>query len=123
LANYQPLITASDADLEDLRAAVTRTCWPTPWPIGGWQAGVDTGELRRLVEYWAAPRFPSGRPRSAASPVKARCRWFLPMRTSWLRWDRDMAGRVERADQRSSRCDIAGTGARRPPIEAANTPG
>jgi pimeloyl-ACP methyl ester carboxylesterase len=53
LANHQPLIAVSDASLEDLRVRLRATRWPTPWPLDGWQAGVDTGELRRLVEYWA----------------------------------------------------------------------
>jgi len=49
----QPLIAVSDADLEDLRARLRATRWPTAWPLDGWQAGIDTGELRRIVEYWA----------------------------------------------------------------------
>jgi len=53
LANHPPLIAVSDSDLDDLRARLHATRWPTPWPLDGWQAGVDTGELRRLVEYWA----------------------------------------------------------------------
>lgn len=52
-ANPRALIAVSDADLEDLRARLRATRWPTPWPVDGWQAGVDTRELRRLVEYWA----------------------------------------------------------------------
>src|SRR5918996_4405663 len=52
VADPQPLIALSDADLEDLRARLRATRWPTPWPLEGWEAGTDTGELRRLVEYW-----------------------------------------------------------------------
>ena len=53
VADQQPLIAVSDAHLEDLRARLRATRWPTPWPLEGWQAGTDSGELRRLVEYWA----------------------------------------------------------------------
>ncbi|MFG3099355.1 epoxide hydrolase family protein [Streptomyces sp. NPDC048182] len=48
-----PLLQVSDADLADLRARLRATRWPEPWPVGGWEAGTDTAELRRLVTYWA----------------------------------------------------------------------
>lgn len=48
-----PMIRVPDGELDDLRARLLRTRWPTPWPIGGWDAGTDPVELRRLVEHWA----------------------------------------------------------------------
>ncbi|HEX6448913.1 MAG TPA: epoxide hydrolase [Trebonia sp.] len=46
-----------DADLDELRSRLRRTRWPEPWPPqdagSGWEAGTDSGELRRLVTYWA----------------------------------------------------------------------
>lgn len=45
------------SDLEDLRSRLRAGRWPLPWPGqdagGGWRAGVDAGELLRLVRYWA----------------------------------------------------------------------
>lgn len=48
-----PLISVSDDELDDLRTRLQRTRWPAAWPVDAWQAGTDTRELRRLVEYWA----------------------------------------------------------------------
>ncbi|MFJ8948094.1 epoxide hydrolase family protein [Streptomyces sp. NPDC102395] len=48
-----PMITVSDAELAELRARLERTRWAAPWPVDGWEAGVDTAELRRLAAYWA----------------------------------------------------------------------
>jgi pimeloyl-ACP methyl ester carboxylesterase len=46
-----------DADLVELRSRLRGTRWPEPWPPrdagSGWEAGTDSGELRRLVTYWA----------------------------------------------------------------------
>jgi Epoxide hydrolase N terminus len=42
----QPLIAVGDDDLRATRR-------PSPWPLDAWQAGADSGELRRLVEYLA----------------------------------------------------------------------
>jgi pimeloyl-ACP methyl ester carboxylesterase len=53
VAHPQPLVAVSDADLADLRTRLRATRWPTPWPLAAWQAGSDSGELRRLVRYWA----------------------------------------------------------------------
>lgn len=47
------VITVSDADLHDLRARLRVTRWAEPWPVGGWEAGTDVAELRRLVTFWA----------------------------------------------------------------------
>ncbi|MEU6403337.1 epoxide hydrolase family protein [Streptomyces sp. NPDC046985] len=49
-----PVISVSDAELDDLRARLRATRWPEPWPGEGWEAGADQRELRRLVRYWAA---------------------------------------------------------------------
>jgi len=49
-----PLISVSDAELEELRTRLRGTRWPTPWPTSGWDAGTEPGELRRLVDYWSS---------------------------------------------------------------------
>ncbi|MGY0234190.1 epoxide hydrolase family protein [Longispora urticae] len=46
-------LAVTDAELDDLRSRLRNTRWPTPWPVLGWEAGTDPGELRRLVSYWA----------------------------------------------------------------------
>jgi pimeloyl-ACP methyl ester carboxylesterase len=52
-----PVLRVPDADLEELRSRLRGARWPRPWPErdagGGWDAGTDAGELRRLVQYWA----------------------------------------------------------------------
>ncbi|WP_207944701.1 epoxide hydrolase family protein [Actinomadura rubrisoli] len=48
------VITVPEAELDELRSRLLRTRWPIPWPVGGWEAGTDVGELRRLVDYWAS---------------------------------------------------------------------
>jgi pimeloyl-ACP methyl ester carboxylesterase len=53
VADHQPVIAVSDADIDDLRARLHATRWPTAWPLDAWQAGADSGELRRLAQYWA----------------------------------------------------------------------
>jgi len=47
------LISVTDAELDELRTRLLVTRWPTAWPVDGWEAGTEVGELRRLVEYWA----------------------------------------------------------------------
>lgn len=49
-----PLISVADAELDELRTRLTATRWPAEWPLAGWEAGAEAGELRRLVEYWAS---------------------------------------------------------------------
>lgn len=50
-----PLISVSDEELDDLRGRLRRARWPAEWPgTGGWDAGTDPRELRRLADYWAA---------------------------------------------------------------------
>ncbi|WP_329249977.1 hypothetical protein OG417_04180 [Actinoallomurus sp. NBC_01490] len=44
MPDHRPLITVSDADLEDLRARLRAFRWPVPWPLDGWQAGTDTSD-------------------------------------------------------------------------------
>jgi len=48
------MISVTDAELDELRTRLLATRWPTDWPQGGWDAGTEAGELRRLVEYWAS---------------------------------------------------------------------
>ncbi|MBB5085262.1 epoxide hydrolase N-terminal domain-containing protein [Nonomuraea endophytica] len=43
------MIAVTDGELDELRSRLRHTRWPTPWPIGAWEAGTDPGELRRLV--------------------------------------------------------------------------
>lgn len=53
MTDHPPLIAVTDEELEDLRARLRATRWPTRWPVDGWEAGADTTEVRRLAEYWA----------------------------------------------------------------------
>ncbi|MFC6937986.1 epoxide hydrolase N-terminal domain-containing protein [Actinomadura yumaensis] len=54
MAGGTPMIDVPDAELDELRSRLLRTRWPAPWPVGGWEAGADAGELRRLAAYWAS---------------------------------------------------------------------
>jgi pimeloyl-ACP methyl ester carboxylesterase len=54
MSHPTPLITVAEAELAELRSRLLHTRWPTAWPIGGWAAGTDLGEMRRLVDYWAS---------------------------------------------------------------------
>ena len=47
------MISVSEAELDELRARLRATRWPTPWPVESWEAGTEERTLRRLVEYWA----------------------------------------------------------------------
>ncbi|MCA1218303.1 epoxide hydrolase family protein [Streptomyces sp. 8L] len=49
-----PMISVGDTELDDLRARLRATRWAAPWPGGGWEAGTDPAELRRLVAHWAS---------------------------------------------------------------------
>jgi pimeloyl-ACP methyl ester carboxylesterase len=42
------------AELEDLRARVSATRWPSAVGVDDWSRGVPGGYLRELAEYWAA---------------------------------------------------------------------
>jgi pimeloyl-ACP methyl ester carboxylesterase len=48
------VLAVTDAELAELRSRLLGTRWPTPWPTCGWDTGTDSGELRRLVAYWAS---------------------------------------------------------------------
>jgi pimeloyl-ACP methyl ester carboxylesterase len=52
-ASNLPLMSVSDADLDDLRRRLRATRWPLAWPTPEWEAGTSATELRRLVGYWA----------------------------------------------------------------------
>lgn len=54
MTGHRPLIAVTDTELDDLRSRLRATRWPAAWPVGGWEAGTDAGELRRLVSYWAS---------------------------------------------------------------------
>lgn len=47
------LISVTDPELDELRARLRDTRWPTPWPAIGWDAGTEPDQLQRLVDYWA----------------------------------------------------------------------
>ncbi len=49
-----PVLAVADAELAELRSRLLATRWPTAWPVDGWDAGTDPGELRRLVDHWAS---------------------------------------------------------------------
>jgi pimeloyl-ACP methyl ester carboxylesterase len=53
MTDHRPLLAVPDADLEELRSRLRHTRWPTPWPVEGWAAGTEPGELRRLADHWA----------------------------------------------------------------------
>jgi hypothetical protein len=40
------------ADLDDLRARLSRTRWPSQLPGAGWRRGVPVAYLKELVDYW-----------------------------------------------------------------------
>jgi epoxide hydrolase len=42
------------ADLDELRARLSRTRWPAQLPGEGWSRGVPVSYLRELAEYWSA---------------------------------------------------------------------
>ncbi|TDD56494.1 epoxide hydrolase [Nonomuraea terrae] len=48
------MIAVPDEELNELRSRLRATRWPTAWPMSGWDAGAEIGELRRLVAYWAS---------------------------------------------------------------------
>jgi pimeloyl-ACP methyl ester carboxylesterase len=54
MTRHAPMIAVPGAELNELRSRLLNTRWPTPWPATGWEAGTDSGELRRLVTYWAS---------------------------------------------------------------------
>lgn len=39
-------------DIDDLRARIAHTRWPSQLPGGGWSRGVPVSYLKKLVEYW-----------------------------------------------------------------------
>ncbi|SEG86669.1 Pimeloyl-ACP methyl ester carboxylesterase [Actinacidiphila yanglinensis] len=53
MTDHPPLLAVPDAELDELRARLRGTRWPTAWPLDGWAAGTEPGELRRLVAHWA----------------------------------------------------------------------
>jgi pimeloyl-ACP methyl ester carboxylesterase len=57
MTGERSVLRVTDADLEELRTRLRGTRWPRPWPPqgadGGWAAGTDVAELRRLARYWA----------------------------------------------------------------------
>jgi len=54
VTRHETMIAITDTELDDLRSRLLDTRWAAPWPVTGWDAGTDAGELRRLVTYWAS---------------------------------------------------------------------
>lgn len=48
-----PPFHVPDEAVSDLQRRLRGARWPEPWPVNGWAAGTEPGELRRLVSYWA----------------------------------------------------------------------
>ncbi|MCO5969347.1 epoxide hydrolase family protein [Actinoallomurus soli] len=53
MSHRTPLLSVTDAELNDLRSRLLGTRWPVAWPGSGWEVGADVGAVRRLAEYWA----------------------------------------------------------------------
>ncbi len=54
VANVEPFtIWVDDAVLDDLRARIRATRWPSPAPGASWSQGTDLAYLRRTLAYWA----------------------------------------------------------------------
>ncbi len=47
-------IAVAEEVLDDLRARLARTRWPSQPPEEGWELGVDVAYLRELCGHWAA---------------------------------------------------------------------
>jgi len=45
-------VRVNDADLEDLRLRLVRTCLPEPIAGDSWDAGMPIAYLRELIGYW-----------------------------------------------------------------------
>lgn len=46
------LLRVCAREVDELRARISATRWPLPWPTEPWAAGTDLGEVRRLADYW-----------------------------------------------------------------------
>ncbi|MGH3622672.1 MAG: epoxide hydrolase N-terminal domain-containing protein, partial [Sciscionella sp.] len=46
-------ITATDAELDDLRERLRRTRWPNEEPVDDWSQGLPLAYARELGRYWA----------------------------------------------------------------------
>jgi Epoxide hydrolase N terminus len=47
-------VRVGEGVLEDLRARLARTRWPSQPVEEGWELGVDVAYLRELCDYWGA---------------------------------------------------------------------
>lgn len=54
MTDRPPLVAVTGAELDDLRTRLRGTRWAAPWPGGGWDAGTEVVELRRLVRFWTS---------------------------------------------------------------------
>ena len=86
----QPL-DVSEAELDDLRARLRGTRWATPWPLSGWDAGVDGGELRRLADYWAST-YDWRKHEAAINALPSRFADVGGLTVHYLRFDAERAG-------------------------------
>jgi pimeloyl-ACP methyl ester carboxylesterase len=98
VSNIEKLVTepdnvldVSEAELEDLRARLCATRWATPWPLSGWDAGVDGEELRRLVDHWAST-YDWRKHEAAINALPSRFAEIGGTTVHYLRFDAERAG-------------------------------
>jgi pimeloyl-ACP methyl ester carboxylesterase len=87
----QQLLDVPEAELDDLRARLRGTRWATPWPLSGWDAGVDGGELRRLVDHWAST-YDWRKHEAAINALPSRFTDVGGVTVHYLRFDAERAG-------------------------------
>ena len=85
------LIDVPEAELDDLRARLRGTRWATPWPLGGWDAGVDREVLRRLVDHWAST-YDWRKHEAAINALPSRFADVGGLTVHYLRFDAERAG-------------------------------
>jgi len=87
----QQLLDVPEAELDDLRARLRGTRWATLWPLSGWDAGVDGGELRRLVDHWAST-YDWRKHEAAINALPSRFADVGGVTVHYLRFDAERAG-------------------------------
>jgi p-hydroxybenzoate 3-monooxygenase len=92
------MLAVSDDDLQDLRSRLRRTRWPTPWPGTGWEAGTDSAELRRLVEYWASG-YDRRTQEAAVNALPSHLADFDGQPVHYLRFDAEEPGALTRYER------------------------
>ena len=87
----QPLLDVPESELDDLRARLRATRWAKPWPLRGWDAGVDGEELRRLVDRWASS-YDWRKHEAALNALPSRFADVDGLTVHYLRFDAERAG-------------------------------